>query len=114
MGAMPRPVHTGSYGVGGGNIGIAAEIHVEHCALGAFAEDGFTLGEEIVDEIFSVDDAVFLQVFDSFEPALFKGRKFVGCWNGVEGGQSGDVALARGGVLSLEVAEYVAHTQTVT
>ena len=75
---------TGSYGVGGGNVWIAAEIHVEHCALGAFAEDGFPLGKEIVDEVFTINDAVFLQVFDCFEPALFKGRKFVGCRNGVE------------------------------
>ena len=102
---------SGADGVGGCDVGVGAVVDVEHGALCAFAEDGFSLPEELVDFVLGVGECELSEVVDALHPSAFDvGEVVVGVSECLE---HTFVACLVCGVFFGEVVEDVAYAESV-
>ena len=104
----------GTDGVGRGDKRVRPEVHIKHGALRTLAKHALARGKQIVHEIFAIDNLIIPEIFHGVHPVLFKLCQLLGVGSGIQRRQTCEMAFACGGVLCIEIIEYITYPHTVT
>ena len=96
--------------IGRGHKRIGTKVHIQHCALCPLRQNGFPFVQQVVDDMFAVNELETLQVFQRFKPFLFQIRDIIG----VSQTFQYDFMFSLGnGVFFIKTRQQIPYTQAV-